>query len=58
MLDYDQVIKVAQIMGYDPEKPNELNEYIEKISKMDSWEISKILFFGVKKEETNNQKRS
>ncbi len=57
MLDYDQVIKVAQIMGYDPNKPTELDEYIKKISKMDSWDISRILFFGVKNEETNNQKK-
>jgi len=57
MLDYDQMIKVAQIMGYDPKKPTELNEYIKKISKMDSWEISKILFFGVKNEEINNQEK-
>ena len=57
MLDYDQMIKVAQIMGYDPKKPTELNEYIKKISKMDSWEISKILFFGVRNEEINNQEK-
>ena len=57
MLDYDQIIKVAQIMGYDPKKPTELNEYIKKISKMDSWEISKILFFGVRNEEINNQEK-
>jgi len=56
MLDYDQVIKIARIMGYDPNKPTELNEYIEKISKMDSWEVSKILFFSEKNEEINNQK--
>ncbi len=43
MLDYDQVIKIAQIMGYDPKKPTELTGYIMKISKMDSWEISRIL---------------
>jgi len=57
MLDYDQMIKVAQIMGYDPKKPTELNEYIKKISKMDSWEVSKILFFGVRNEEINNQEK-
>ena len=57
MLDHDQIIKVAQIMGYDPKKPTELNEYIKKISKMDSWEISKILFFGVKNEEINNREK-
>ena len=58
MLDHDQVMKVAQIMGYDPRKPTELNAYIEKISKMDSWEISKILFFGAKNKEPNNQEKS
>ena len=45
-LDYDKIIEVAQNMGYDPTKPTELNEYISAISKMDLWDISKILFFG------------
>jgi len=46
MLDYDQVIKIAQSMGYDPKNPNDLDEYIKKISKMDVWDISKSLFFS------------
>jgi hypothetical protein len=45
-LDYDKLIKVAQNMGYNPAKPKELNKYISDISKMDLWDISKILFFG------------
>ena len=45
-LDYDKVIKVAQNMGYDQTKPRELNKYLDDISKMDLWDISKILFFG------------
>ena len=47
-LDYDKVIEVAQKLGYDPKKPSELNKYINDISKMDLWDISKILFFGKK----------
>ena len=45
-LDYDKVIEVAQNIGYDPKKPRELSKYISNISKMDLWDISKILFFG------------
>jgi hypothetical protein len=50
-LGYDKFIEVAQNMGYDPKKPIELNKYINNISKMDLWDISKILFFGVKNKE-------
>lgn len=45
-LDYDKVIEIANIMGYKPNKPAKLNRYITKISEMDQWDISKILFFG------------
>jgi hypothetical protein len=45
-LDHDKVIEVAQNMGYNPEKPKELKKFIKKMSKMDLWDISKILFFG------------
>jgi hypothetical protein len=44
-LDYDNLMKVAQSMGYDPKKPAELNKYLTDISKLDLWDISKILFF-------------
>jgi hypothetical protein len=44
-LDMDRVLEIAQSMGYDPKKPEELNEYLGKISKMDLWDISRILFF-------------
>jgi hypothetical protein len=45
-LGYEEVVEVAQNMGYDPKKPTELNKYINDISKMDLWDISRILFFG------------
>ncbi|MBP1749306.1 MAG: hypothetical protein H6Q52_1845 [Deltaproteobacteria bacterium] len=60
-LDHDKVIEVAQNMGYDPKKPAELTECINKISKMDLWDISQILFFGyqyVKTKESNTEARS
>ena len=44
-LNYDTVLEVAQIIGYDPKEPKELNKYIDIISNMDLWDISKILFF-------------
>ncbi len=45
-LGYDKVIEAAQNLGYDPTRPTELNKYISDISKLDLWDISKILFFG------------
>jgi hypothetical protein len=45
-LDYDKVIEVARNMGYNSKYPKQLNKYIKKISEMDLWDISKILFFG------------
>lgn len=60
-LDHDKVIEVAQNMGYDPKNPAELTECINKISKMDLWDISQILFFGyqyVKTKESNTEARS
>ena len=45
-MDNDEVLEVAQIMGYDPKKQTDLNKYINDISKIDEWDISKILFFG------------
>ncbi|MDD4664065.1 MAG: hypothetical protein PHD83_05305 [Caldisericia bacterium] len=47
-LEHDKIIEVAQIMGYDSAKPTELNQYINDISKMDLWDISRIIFFGKK----------
>jgi hypothetical protein len=44
-LDYDKIIEIAKIMGYENDNPSELNIIIKKISKMDQWDISKILFF-------------
>jgi hypothetical protein len=45
-LDSNKVEEFARQMGYDPKKPIELNEYINTISKMDYWDISRTLFFG------------
>ena len=45
-LDSNKVEEFARQMGYDPKKPIELNEYINTISKMDYWDISRMLFFG------------
>jgi hypothetical protein len=47
-LDSHNVMEVAQKMGYDPMKPDEFDRYVDEISKMDLWDISKILFFGRK----------
>jgi hypothetical protein len=60
-LDADRVLEIAQSMGYDPKKPTELDKYVSKISKMDLWDISKILFFGkqyVNTKESHNGARS
>ena len=46
MLNEDKIIEIAQNMGYDPKKPNELKKYKTIISQMDEWDISRILFFG------------
>ena len=54
-LNYEKVIEVAQNMGYDPKKPTELNKYISDISKMDLWDISRILFFGAKEKKSNSR---
>jgi CheY-like chemotaxis protein len=45
-LNEDEIIEVAENLGYDPNKPEELKKYRTIISKMDLWDISKILFFG------------
>jgi CheY-like chemotaxis protein len=42
----NEIIEVAQKMGYDPEKPEDFKNFETVISKMDTWDISKILFFG------------
>ncbi len=54
-LDYEKVIEIAQNMGYDPKRPAELNQYIDRISQMDLWDISKILFFGNSPSATNKE---
>jgi hypothetical protein len=45
-LGADKVLEIARNMGYDPKKSKELKKYKTQISKMDLWDISKILFFG------------
>jgi len=45
-LNEDEIIEIAQNMGYDPKNPNELGKFKTIISKMDLWDISRILFFG------------
>lgn len=45
-LNEDKIIEVAQKMGYDPNKPKELQKCKTIISQMDEWDISRILFFG------------
>ncbi len=45
-LDDDEVIKIAQTMGYDQKKSEGLEKYKDKIFGMDQWDVSKILFFG------------
>lgn len=49
--DDDTVVEIARNMGYDSNDFNELYMYKTKISKMDLWEKSKILFFGKKWEQ-------
>jgi hypothetical protein len=45
-LDDDKLFEIARNLGYDPTKSKELKKYKTQISKMDLWDISKILFFG------------
>jgi len=44
-LSEDEIINVAQYIGYDPQKPEEFERYETIISGMDLWNIKKILFF-------------
>ena len=45
-MDDDMIVEVAKSLGFDQEKPTEIEEYKAQISEMDLWDISKILFFG------------
>jgi hypothetical protein len=45
-LDDDKLLEIARNIGYDVKKSTELTKYKTQISKMDPWDISKILFFG------------
>lgn len=42
----DKLLEIARNMGYDVTKSTELKNCKTQISKMDPWDISKILFFG------------
>jgi hypothetical protein len=45
-MDDDMIVEVAKSLGFDQEKPTEIEKYKAQISEMDLWDISKILFFG------------
>ena len=45
-MDDDIVLEIAQKMGYATKNLEELRKYKTEISEMDSWDVSKILFFG------------
>ncbi len=45
-MDDDVIVEVAKSLGYDPEKSTEIEKYKARISEMNLWDISKILFFG------------
>ena len=45
-MDDDMIVEVAKSLGFDQEKPTEIERYKAQISEMDLWDISKILFFG------------
>ncbi len=45
-LNDEKLLEIAQNMGCDVKKSAELKKYKTQISKMDPWDISKILFFG------------
>jgi hypothetical protein len=53
---YEKVIEIAKKMGFNEKKPAELQKYIDEISTMDLWDISRLLFFGHQyvKNDTNN----
>ncbi len=45
-LNDEKLLEIAQNMGYDVKKSTDLANCKTQISKMDPWDISKILFFG------------
>jgi hypothetical protein len=45
-LSHEEIIKIAQIMGYDDSaEPSERDEFIDTVSRMDLWDLSRLLFF-------------
>lgn len=45
-MDEDIVLEITRKMGYVVTSPEDQKKYKTLISKMDVWDISKILFFG------------
>jgi hypothetical protein len=44
----EELLEIAQNMGYDQKNKDEFEEYKDQILKMDLWDKSKVLFFGEK----------
>jgi hypothetical protein len=44
----DELLEIAQNMGFDQKNEEEFEKYKAQISKMDLWDKSKVLFFGEK----------
>jgi hypothetical protein len=44
----DELLEIAQKMGYDQKNTEEFEEYKVQIANMDLWDKSKVLFFGEK----------
>ena len=42
----EELLEIAEKMGYDQKNTEELEELKVQISKMDLWDRSKVLFFG------------
>lgn len=50
-MDDKKILKIARHMGYAEKNLKKLEKLKTQISKMDIWDISKILFFGRKWEQ-------
>jgi hypothetical protein len=44
----EELLEIAQKLGYDQKNSEGFEEYKAQISKMDLWDRSKVLFFGEK----------
>lgn len=55
VLSNDNLLKLAKIMICDVNKdPDALDKFVKIISKMDPWDISKLLFFGTTEQNPSN----